>query len=465
VARPRTVVWLDDLDRYLRGGLTRARLQALLHGSGPVIILGTIRASEYHAHMVLPRPGEQDVHQRERDVLALATVIDVDATLSPAELHAAHAAAARDPSLAAALAAPDHGVFQNLAAGPHLMRRWVNAGNDYAKALITAAVDARRSGIPEPLDASLLRDATAAILTPSQQARADSDWLESALSYATTPVPGGIAALTPVSVTGRTGQADGYHVADFLVRHGEDAAHPARRPAGGTHPAEATLGSPGSLATPVTGLTSREREIAGLAASGLSNREIAARMLISKRTVDAHIEHVFGKLGISSRVQLAIRLRDMHPQASRTTIRPSAGAYEVSPNVIYRQLEEMGLAARAEKDGCPVFRITDAGRDELRKAARDGHESALHPAQVLALMAACLSPSDVADLVGVDPATVPSLNEIEAWIIQAGDAAAFTMLLADLVWAIVSLRCPKLSGQGSNRILIQKGTGSSAGET
>jgi non-specific serine/threonine protein kinase len=57
-------------------------------------------------------------------------------------------------------------------------------------------------------------------------------------------------------------------------------------------------------------LTSREREIAGLVARGLSNREIATRLVISKRTVDAHVEHIFGKLGMSSRVQLTLWLRE-----------------------------------------------------------------------------------------------------------------------------------------------------------
>ena len=52
-------------------------------------------------------------------------------------------------------------------------------------------------------------------------------------------------------------------------------------------------------------LTSREREIAALVAEGLANREIAARLVISKRTVDAHVVHIYAKLGISSRVQLA----------------------------------------------------------------------------------------------------------------------------------------------------------------
>ncbi|HTU73254.1 MAG TPA: LuxR C-terminal-related transcriptional regulator [Trebonia sp.] len=62
-------------------------------------------------------------------------------------------------------------------------------------------------------------------------------------------------------------------------------------------------------------LTSRETQIAALVASGLSNREIAERMIISKRTVDAHVDHIFSKLGISSRVQLTVWLRDRIPQA------------------------------------------------------------------------------------------------------------------------------------------------------
>ncbi len=61
------------------------------------------------------------------------------------------------------------------------------------------------------------------------------------------------------------------------------------------------------------GLTSREREIAELVADGLSNRQIAERLVISKRTVDAHIEHIYGKLGVSSRVQLADWLRSARP--------------------------------------------------------------------------------------------------------------------------------------------------------
>jgi len=51
-------------------------------------------------------------------------------------------------------------------------------------------------------------------------------------------------------------------------------------------------------------LTRREREIAGLVADGLGNREIAERLFLSKRRVDSHVEHIFTKLGFSARTQL-----------------------------------------------------------------------------------------------------------------------------------------------------------------
>ena len=53
------------------------------------------------------------------------------------------------------------------------------------------------------------------------------------------------------------------------------------------------------------GLTRREREVAGFLAEGLSNRDIAARLVISQRTVETHVDNILGKLGMTSRGQVA----------------------------------------------------------------------------------------------------------------------------------------------------------------
>jgi predicted ATPase/DNA-binding CsgD family transcriptional regulator len=61
---------------------------------------------------------------------------------------------------------------------------------------------------------------------------------------------------------------------------------------------------PGDLTVP--SLTAREREVASLIAQGLTNREIASRLVIAERTVDAHVEHILNKLGYSSRTRIAV---------------------------------------------------------------------------------------------------------------------------------------------------------------
>jgi DNA-binding CsgD family transcriptional regulator len=53
------------------------------------------------------------------------------------------------------------------------------------------------------------------------------------------------------------------------------------------------------------GLTAREREVAVLVASGKTNREIAALLVVGERTVQTHIGNIFAKLGCSSRAQIA----------------------------------------------------------------------------------------------------------------------------------------------------------------
>jgi DNA-binding NarL/FixJ family response regulator len=51
-------------------------------------------------------------------------------------------------------------------------------------------------------------------------------------------------------------------------------------------------------------LTAREREVAGLVAEALSNREVANRLVLSERTVESHVRSILAKTGLASRTEL-----------------------------------------------------------------------------------------------------------------------------------------------------------------
>jgi len=53
------------------------------------------------------------------------------------------------------------------------------------------------------------------------------------------------------------------------------------------------------------GLTAAERRVAALVAEGKTNREVAASLVLGERTVETHLTHVYAKLGVRSRTELA----------------------------------------------------------------------------------------------------------------------------------------------------------------
>jgi DNA-binding NarL/FixJ family response regulator len=84
----------------------------------------------------------------------------------------------------------------------------------------------------------------------------------------------------------------------------------ARHSAGRAH--DELVAAGGRMAIPTgdrrDALTATEREVAGLAARGGSNRAIADTLVVSLRTVELHLTHVYRKLAIRSRTELAAAL-------------------------------------------------------------------------------------------------------------------------------------------------------------
>jgi DNA-binding CsgD family transcriptional regulator len=92
----------------------------------------------------------------------------------------------------------------------------------------------------------------------------------------------------------------------------------------------ATLGFLGGSASGEPRLTTRELEVAGLVAGGLTNQAIATRLSVAPRTAEAHVENIRRKLGVRSRAQIAawepstgsVRGPGRQPARRRLTLRP-----------------------------------------------------------------------------------------------------------------------------------------------
>ncbi|WP_067831958.1 tetratricopeptide repeat protein [Actinomadura kijaniata] len=228
---PRTVVWLNDLQHYLLtpggdlGEQVAAELRALLRdpGRGPVLVLGTLWPRHW-ATLTGYHSPEEDPHAQARALLAGHGIV-VPTTFSPLELDRARAVAEEDPRLAEAVGnAEDGHLAQYLAGGPALQMIYRTAAPP-ARALLDAAIDARRLGHGPLLPRRLLLDAARGYLTRPQWEMLEEGWPDTAFSQATDhrPCRGARAPLTPV----RPAPGDGgggeprYRLADYLEQLGQ----------------------------------------------------------------------------------------------------------------------------------------------------------------------------------------------------------------------------------------------------
>jgi DNA-binding NarL/FixJ family response regulator len=64
---------------------------------------------------------------------------------------------------------------------------------------------------------------------------------------------------------------------------------------------------------PVPLLTARELDVVRLVAEGISNKEVAASLHLSERTVESHVRNALAKTGLTNRTQLATWARQHDP--------------------------------------------------------------------------------------------------------------------------------------------------------
>ncbi|MFE4971316.1 helix-turn-helix domain-containing protein [Kitasatospora sp. NPDC056651] len=194
---PRTVVWLNEAQRYLGRPRAGERIAAALHtlltdsDRQPVLVLGTLWLEYAGSYTLVPGSGAPDRHSRARELLTGRTITVPD-TFDPEALHTATALAqGGDRFLTDALTrARTHGrLAQELAGAPELVRRY-EQGTPPSRALLEAAMDARRLGVGLPLPQAFLIDAATDYLTDHDYDQLTEDWAEAAFAELARPIHG-----------------------------------------------------------------------------------------------------------------------------------------------------------------------------------------------------------------------------------------------------------------------------------
>ncbi len=212
-----SIVWLDNINDYLAaGGLDAGVLDALCpDGCRDVLLLATMRSEA--RRLLADAALDGTVRRAAQEIIARARVIPLSRAFSDAERQRALQRSAADPRLADALDQPTGAGFaEYLAAAPAILRRWQSAPDSTSRAIITAAVDARRAGILTPLPRELLHDLRACYVDPGLAQVSGDRSFDDALTWASEPVHGASGCLGTLG-------AGTYQPFDYLLDHAQAA--------------------------------------------------------------------------------------------------------------------------------------------------------------------------------------------------------------------------------------------------
>ncbi|MFT7839271.1 hypothetical protein Q5530_24265 [Saccharothrix sp. BKS2] len=221
---PRTVIWLDEAQRYLVdpdhevASAIASALRELVAdpGRAPVLVLGTLWPQYLKLIAGRSRPGRPDrfadarllLAGRTRPVPGAFTGADLEAARRSRDIHVCRAVEVEDAAAGVAGRATRVELTQVIAGVPVLLDL-CNTASATERAVLRAAMDARRLGHGEWLPVELLHHAAPAYLTEAEQRRFLSrpDWFAEALDVLTTELAGSARALEkPPVLAGRPPQ-------------------------------------------------------------------------------------------------------------------------------------------------------------------------------------------------------------------------------------------------------------------
>ena len=224
-----TVVWLDDLERYVTaGGLDSAVLDGLCpRNRSDVVVVATIRDGELQrieaaANWTASQSASESINRIPSPLLLADDMRSISLRIDLTEAERDAARKVDDPRILEALRHPDVGFAEYLAAGPAMMRRWAHGdGAEFqvGAAVLSAAVDCRRAGYLAPVPRDLLQRLHGQYLAPNWRRHADLPEVSQGLQWACQPVLGASSCLTP-------GVDDTYLAADYLVDQTEAGVGP-----------------------------------------------------------------------------------------------------------------------------------------------------------------------------------------------------------------------------------------------
>ncbi|MFF0170231.1 tetratricopeptide repeat protein [Streptomyces prasinus] len=395
---PRTVVWLNEAQHYLGDRRFGERIAAAVHHllideeRGPVLVLGTLWPEYAHDYTALPSPGGDDPYSRARELLAGRTV-SVPDYFDSAALAAATALAEKgDTLLADALTrARESGrITQDLAGALELLRRYEQPRQPAARALLEAAMDARRLGVGLHLPQAFLTDAAPGYLSQSDYDQLTHDWAERAYAELAEQVHGKQAALrrttprapqcppasaTDASTTMPPPAGPLFRLADYLEQHGRTARRSLCPPASFWHAALTHLTHPDDLINLTDAAETRHR---------LQWAHHLRRRAVDLGSTDALYRLAVMRVRAGDREQAEHLVRQAvdrgHTDAlyRLAELREEAGDREQAEN-LYRQAADLGSTDALHRLAVMRERAGDReGAEHLARQAVDrGHTYAL----------------------------------------------------------------------------------------